>query len=159
SRDLVAVLADPRRSIRSNGAPREADGRAHVTERAEQRMIERDERTAFGEGGIALEQILDVLHRAGGDVEALQLFSEIVIDVLCGECTQDLVPVCARARLCEPEPRAQSRPIGRLEQGDRNPAIIALARVDALMEYARIVVASALGTFATRSGGDRIEHL
>src|SRR5690606_11696908 len=121
-RDLAAVLADCRASIRRSDVPRERDRRAHMAEAAELRMRQIDQRPPPAKRPIALDEILDVLHDAGRNAFALQQLDELDVLALAS-------PVRDRPAARQP---LEPLDIRIVERADRDPAILAASGIDIL---------------------------
>ncbi len=109
--------------------------RAHVPEGAELRMRQRHERAACLERRVAFDEVLDVLHDAGGDALRLQGLDQRVVFLRGVSIRRSVVPPASCARRCH---------VIRRESADRHPAILAARRIDVLLQHARVGIAGAL---------------
>src|SRR6188768_471282 len=132
--DLPGMLTQIRCAKRLDAVTRKADRRAHMAEPAEPCMFDVHERAAFGQAGIVLHEVLDVLQNAGRNALGLQRFYRFPFgQAACPGC--DIFAAC---QLAQPAPLCGS--------GDRDgdPSILACGRKHILAVAARIGVAGAL---------------
>ncbi len=108
-----------------------------MAERAEQRVVERDQRPAPGELRIVFDHVLAILHHAGGKAEGLQLRYGLMI-----------VPGGRPGGNVASRVLDQALHLRFVEHADGDPAILAGAREDVLEMHRGIGIAAALRPFA-----------
>src|SRR5688500_18529537 len=130
-----------------------------MAERAEQRMVERDQRAARCDLRIALEQVFDVLHDAGGKAARLKLRDELVVVERRRPRREYGVALLLRCCGWQRKTFTEPSPFGCVEQCQRDPTILPSCWIYTLVKHAILVVTRSQRSPSLRRGSNGISHL